>query len=83
MELSIRSKILGRTLTFTRPGSSYIYVDLNGHSGTLGVQICEGGSTTGWTLSYEGNDQKEFERICRRWYRANVNYHKKWAMPSI
>lgn len=72
MEMQIRSRKLGRTLTFSRPGYSYIYADLNGQPGTLGKQICRGGSTMGITLSYAGEDQAEFEAICRRWYRAYV-----------
>lgn len=70
MLLTIKSRKLGRTITFSRPGSSYIYADLNGQSGTLGKQICQGGSTMGSTISYSGDDQEEFEAICRRWYRA-------------
>lgn len=70
MELTIHSRKLGRAITFSRPGSSSIYADLNGQPGTLGKQICRGGSTTGSTLSYSGEDQAEFEAICRRWYRA-------------
>ena len=70
MEMTIKSRILDRKITFTRPGSSYIYADLNGQPGILGNQICRGGSTTGSTLSYSGDSQEEFERICRNWYRA-------------
>jgi len=72
MELKINSRKLGRTITFSRPGSSYIFADLNGKSGTLGCQICRGGGTMGSTLSYSGDDQAQFEAICRRWYRAHV-----------
>lgn len=72
MELKINSRKLGRTIIFSRPGSSYIYADLNGKSGTLGCQICSGGGTMGSTLSYDGDDQAQFEAICRRWYRAHV-----------
>lgn len=72
MELKIKSRKLDRIITFTRPGSSYIYADLNGKPGTLGCQICIGGGTMGSTLSYDGDDQTQFEAICRRWYRAHV-----------
>ena len=72
MEMQIVSRKLGRTLTFSRPGSSYIFVDLNGHSGTLGRQICRGGYTMGDTLAYSGSDQTAFEAVCRRWYRAHI-----------
>ena len=72
MELKIDSRKLGRAITFSRPGSSYIYVDLNGKPGALGCQICRGGRTMGYTLSYSGDDQARFEAICRRWYRAHV-----------
>ena len=74
MELKIKSRIIGSTITFTRPGSDYIYADINGKPGTLGCQICSGGGTSGSTLSYSGNDQTQFETICRRWYRAHVRH---------
>lgn len=70
MEMQINSRKLGCTITFSRPGSSYIYADLNGQPGTLGRQICRGGNTSGNTLTYEGDDQAQFEAICRNWYRA-------------
>ena len=70
MEMQIKSRKLGRTLTFSTPGTSYIFADLNGQPGTLGNQICRGGATTGSTLSYDGDNQEEFEKICRKWYKA-------------
>lgn len=70
MRYTIQSRRLGRSLTFSRPGRSYLFVDLNGQSGTLGYQICERGRLRGSTLTYSGNDQQAFERICQRWYRA-------------
>jgi len=69
MELIINSRKLNRTITFSRPGRSYIYADLNGQPGTLGEQICD---SNGYTHSYEGEDQEGFEKVCRRWYRAHV-----------
>lgn len=77
MKLSIKSKKLGRTITFSRPGESYIYVDFNGEPGTLGEQICDGGSFRGPTISYLGDDQREFEAICRRWYRSFIRAMNK------
>ena len=79
MELTIKSKKLGKTITFSRPGTGYIYADLNGNSGTLGKQLCEGGGTMGSTLSYSGEDEKEFAAICRRWYRAYAADQIEWA----
>lgn len=70
MELTIKSRKLKRTLTFSRPGRAYIFVDINGMSGTLGQQICAGGALSGSTLQHYGDDYKEFERICRSWYRS-------------
>ena len=69
MELIINSKKLGRTITFSRPGSYYIYVDLNGKSGTLGSQICEHGCMMGNTIGYTGESREEFEMVCRKWYK--------------
>ena len=72
MEFSINSRKLGRTITFTRPGKSYVFANLNGKSGTLGNQICSGGGTMGNTITCDSDDQAKFEAICRRWYRAYV-----------
>ena len=72
MNFTINSKKLGRTIVFSIPGSAYIYADLNGKPGTLGEQICSGGSVGGSTLAYHGDDQAEFEAICRRWYKAYI-----------
>jgi hypothetical protein len=72
MIFTIKSRKLNKEITFSRPGSHYIYADLNGQPGTLGKQICEGGSTGGWTLMYSGDDQGQFEKVCRRWYRAYI-----------
>lgn len=65
MQVTINSKNLSRPVTFSRPGSSYVYWDINGQSGTLGKQP----TTNGHTLTYDGESQSEFERVCRRWFR--------------
>jgi len=72
---TINSKTLGKSLTFSRPGSWYVYVDLNGHSGTLGQQICTGGDFGGGTITAAHCSQDQFNRLCRNWYRAYL----KWA----
>ena len=68
MEFTINSKKLNKSVTFSRPGSGYIYVNLNGRSGTLGNQICSGGSLSGNTLGYSGDSKEVFSRICKNWY---------------
>lgn len=40
---TIKSRKLGRDVTFSIPGSHYVFVDLNGGYGTQGQQICRGG----------------------------------------
>lgn len=70
MQAVINSRTLGKKLTFSRPGSGYVFVDLNDKQGTLGVQICTGGCTTGSTIAYYGDAQDRFTAICRTWYRA-------------
>lgn len=70
--LKIKSRKLNRTLTFSRPGDGYIFVDINGYSGTLGKQICKGGATTGSTISYSGDDKAVFDSVCRKWYRGFI-----------
>ena len=70
MQLTINSRALNQEITFSRPGSSYMYVDLNGQPGTLGNQICDGGKLMGRTIAYSGDDEAVFARICRNWFRA-------------
>jgi hypothetical protein len=70
VRLTINSRILGKKLTFSRPGSAYVFVDLNDRPGTLGVQICMGGNTAGSTIAYYGDAQNQFTALCRTWYRA-------------
>lgn len=70
MRHTIKSKILEADLEFSRPGSSYVYVNINGQSGTLGRQICANGELMGSTIMYSGSDEKAFAAICRNWYRA-------------
>ena len=70
---AIKSRKLGYEIIFSRPGNFYIYANLNGKPGTLGRQICYGGRITGNTIGYDGHDQKQFEKICRRWYRAAIS----------
>lgn len=72
MELTIKSRKLDRTITFSRPGKSHIFANLNGKPGTLGTQICAGGRTMGDTVRYSGDDKERFEKICRCWYRAYI-----------
>lgn len=72
MKLTIQSQKIEKAITFTRPGESYIFADLNGQPGTQGVQLCKGGSTMGSTMSYEGDSQEEFEKVCRSWYRSYI-----------
>jgi hypothetical protein len=72
MQTTINSRKLAKKVTFSRPGVAYIYVDLNGKHGTLGQQACKGGNTAGSTIAYYGDDQAQFDTICRRWYRAYV-----------
>ena len=74
MHYTIKSNKLNRKITFSRPGSHYIYVDLNNHSGTLGHQICKGGELSGSTLGISGDNydsevQKQFERLCKSWWK--------------
>lgn len=70
MTFTIKSRKLNKEVTFSIPGSAYIYVDLNGESGTLGEQICYGGELMGSTIEYSGDCEETFKKICRNWFRA-------------
>jgi hypothetical protein len=83
MRFTIKSRKLGREIEFSRPGGHYVYVDLDGkHPGTLGHQICEGGGLMGSTITYEGDDEAGFARICRNWWKKYIkNYDPDWDRP--
>lgn len=70
-EFSINSKILGTKITFYRPSSYYIYTDY-GKPNTM-KQIVKKGSC----LGYSGSNQKEFEKVCRLWYRSHIKQVKE------
>lgn len=71
MEFTINSRKHGK-VTFSRPGKSYVFVDINGLPRTLRKQICSGGYFLGNTISWEG-DHEGFKKLCRRWWK---NYLK-------
>jgi len=68
----ITSRKLNKTLTFSRPARSYIFVDMYGAVGSTGLQICKNGELSGDTLTADLVDQAGFERICRRWYKTFI-----------
>jgi len=74
METTIKSRNLGKEVTFSRPGKAYVYVDLNGQPGTLGYQICRGGGLSGSTITYNGEDPIMFKQICKRWFAAYCRF---------
>ena len=55
---------------FSRPGNAYIFVQIGNQKRQ---QICEGGSFRGETISYSGNDDDWFLKICLKWYRQHTN----------
>jgi len=74
MEYTIKSRKLKREVTFSRPGSYYIHVNLNGQPGCLGQQICKNGALSGSTLGILGDNydfelQEAFERVCKAWWK--------------
>lgn len=76
MTFTVQSRRLGHSITFSRPGGHYIYVDLSeeqNRPGTLGQQMCWNGELRGVTASWDG-DRVTFERLCRNWLRS---YYKK------
>jgi hypothetical protein len=69
MEITIKSRKLGREFTFWKSaGDNYVY-DSTYQPGTLGKQICEGGYYSGNTLTAT---DESFEGVCRRWLRSYV-----------
>lgn len=81
MRLEIKSRKLGKTVTFSRPGTYYIFVDLNNQPGCLGQQICDNGELLGSTIGYDGEDQDEFARICRGWWKNHLRKYRDEYEP--
>ena len=84
---SINSKILGHEITFSCMPSGYIFVDINGQSGTLGKQICRGddgsnGCEMGNCIQYKGANTNQFRDICRNWYRAYCKRVNKYEIKK-
>ena len=72
MYTTIKSRKLGKDVTFfSGNGTCYVWVDLNNQSGTLGNQICYGGSLRGVTITFRGT-QEAFDRICRFWFKSYI-----------
>lgn len=69
MEMTIKSRKLGRTFTFSKRGNGYHYI-YEGRPNNE-KQICRGGGYMGDTLSAS---DEGFKAVCRRWYR---NYIKQ------
>ena len=70
MKTTINSRIHGEVTFFCPNNGGYIWVDLNGKPGTTGNQICDGGGLMGSTISFRGDDEEKFDKVCRRWWKA-------------
>lgn len=78
MKYTIHSRILDKTISFSRPGTGYVYADLSGKNpGTLGWQICDKGMLMGSTITFSGDDPVRFARLCRTWYRTWLKYERR------
>jgi len=73
MELVIKSRKYNKEITFSKPGKTYVFVDLNGKEGSLGRQICDGGSFTGSTIS---SCDTSFENDCRKWWKSYLRQER-------
>lgn len=66
---TINSRKLNKTVTFGNYGTNYIWCDINGKEGTLGIQP----TIRGITLTVPRNcDQDKFNAICRSWWRKYI-----------
>jgi len=70
MEMTIKSKILNESFTFTAPISGgYIWLETK-----LGPkQICSGGGFAGSTISTSDN-KTAFKNKCRKWYKQYLSH---------
>ena len=79
MMIEINSRKLGRKVSFSVPGKRYIFFDMSedqNSPGTLGKQICDGGELMGNTMTYSGDNIKEFKNICKNWLNS---FYKKYS----
>ena len=74
MYFSINSRKLNKEVTFSIPDNGSVFVDLNGGEGVLGKQICHHGRLRGYTIKYTGDNQDNFETICRRWFTSFIRH---------
>ena len=69
--LTLKSRKLGREFSFFMPdGGGYVRLERSANHGTLGTQICYGGGFRGNTIRCD--DDAEFKREVRRWYRDYI-----------
>lgn len=79
MELTIKSRKLGRTLTFflndswfEKPSDAgYVFVDTNGKKGCLGEQLMRSTRHSCGMTAIEST-QDDFEKVCRKWLRHYI-----------
>ena len=64
MKTTINSRNHGEIEFFCPGNGKYVWVNLNGKTGTLGNQICDGGHLRGNTISYYG-EEPGFDAFCR------------------
>lgn len=64
---TIKTRTNGDMDFFVPDNGGYVRLESAGKAGTLGRQICTGGSFSGNTLTA---NEKTLESVARRWYRA-------------
>jgi hypothetical protein len=69
LNYTITSKKYNKKVTFSRPGTDYIFCDLNGQPGTLGVQLFKKGSAVGFAGSENLDD---FKAVCKEWLKDHI-----------
>lgn len=70
MRFSIKSRKLNRVFDFYMPDrGGYVRLENGSDHGTLGRQICAGGTFLGTTID---SSPDTFETDCRAWYRAHI-----------
>ena len=70
MRFTIKSRKLKMNFDFfLAKDGGYVRLESPGKSGTLGIQICDGGSFMGSTIT---STEKAFPTVCRKWYRQYI-----------
>lgn len=79
MRITINTKDAGPLTFFAPDAGGYVYLESGARRGTLGTQICSGGTTRGNTLRC-GPSVESLARVARDWnHTRRANLRREYA----